>query len=180
MEVVPCSNPAQSKNAFNHPSLLQIPVTAFLSNRGSSPTHSGEKGVRGCPRTPTSDRVPASSKTRMGRAASFLPVQGAPEQTAGGGWAGRGYSGCPGSSERSCSEVGVLNWRQPYFTLPCARGIGHSTQDSQASQYARQVELPGSGQRTWPRMLEQHREDSEAGVLKTWRPQGAWGRFQVT
>lgn len=45
--VVSCSNPAQSKDGLNHPSLSQSPTAASLSGRGSSPTHSGEKG--GCP-----------------------------------------------------------------------------------------------------------------------------------
>lgn len=57
--------------------------------------------------------------------------------------------------------------------------MSHFTQDSQAAGpgYAHQVGLPGSGQRTWPRTLELHREGQRGRGSENLATQGAWGKI---
>lgn len=181
MEVVPCSKQAQSKNAFNHPSLSQSPVTAFLSDRGLSPTHSGEKRGPEVPRGHQQvTEYRRQAKPEWGERLPFCQSRGSRANSVWGlGW--EGLLRLPRLLGTVLLRSGGVQWRQSYCTLPCARGIVHSTQDSQASEYARQVGLPCSGQRTWPRMLGlQPGRTARLGSCKLGDPRARRGRFPVT
>lgn len=97
-----------------------------------------------------------------------------------GNGVGRGDSSGPGSSELSCLEVGVLNGDSPIASFRVQGAWATSPRTAKLSKtrtrWGSLVRDKGPGHGRYCCTGE----DSGAGVLQTWGPQGAWGGFQVT